>query len=110
MDEYTAMSLIWSRTGLNIGWAPNRIAIFGHTPIQFIPEYTELEYPEDFGVRPVMYECYTLPEMTGRKLDMDTGAVFTGIAYVLNVLTMKAQGFKLNENSGDVEKIECIQF
>ena len=50
---------------------------------------------------------------TGWKLDMDTGAAFTGRAYVLNVLTMQAQGFFAKENENhtyEVEKIEVIQF
>ena len=39
---------------------------------------------------------------------MDTGVAFTKNAYVLNVLTMKAQGFKLKDNK--IEKIEVIKF
>ena len=48
------------------------------------------------------------PDMTGDKIDMDTGAAFLGRAYVLNVLTMKAQGFEIKDNG--VEKIEMIKF
>ena len=33
-----------------------------------------------------------------------------GYAYVVNVLTMKAQGFKLDKITNEVEKIDCIQF
>lgn len=108
-DEYAATTLIWGRTGLNIGWAPNRIAIFGHTPVECLPEFTAIVLDDDEKTAPVMYLSDTMPSMTGWKLDMDTGAIFHGITYVLNVLTMRAQGLKLNEN-GDVEKIECIQF
>ena len=46
---------------------------------------------------------------------MDCGTFWSGRAYVLNVLTMKAQGFKdtnLNDNEireHNIEKIEMIQ-
>ena len=42
---------------------------------------------------------------------MDTAAAFSGKAYVLNCLTMKAQGFKIVdiEEKKNVKKIECIQ-
>ena len=110
IDEFAAESLLWSRTGLNIGWAPNRIAIFGHTPIQYLSEYTDIQISEDMEIQPILYECTVLPEMTGKKLDMDTGAAFSGITYVLNILTMKAQGFKRNENDNKIDKIDCIQF
>ena len=49
-----------------------------------------------------------MPNMTGWKLDMDTGAVFTGRAFVLNILTMQAQGFE--EKNDTIKKIEVIQF
>ena len=42
------------------------------------------------------------------KIDMDTGAAFTNRAFVLNYLTMKAQGFEMKNDS--VKKIEVIQF
>ena len=100
VDEYAAEALIWSRTGLNIDWAPNRIAVFGHTPTPYIEDYIDFKYSENNAV-PVLYN-------EGRKLDMDTGAIFTNRAYVLNVLTMKAQGFEIENDS--LKKIECIQF
>lgn len=109
--------LIWSRTTIDVGWAPDRICVFGHTPTPYLGDYLDkFEWPEDCEITPVLYNRNTIPEMTGWKLDMDTGAVFTGRAFVLNVLTMKAQGFEdkdFNDNeihNHDVEKIEVIQF
>ena len=110
VDEFAAESLLWSRTGLDIGWEPKRIAIFGHTPVQYLSDYTDIKIPEDMEIQPILYECTVLSRMTGKKLAMDTGAAFSRISYVLNVLTMKAQGFKLNENDNKIEKIDCIQF
>ena len=49
------------------------------------------------------------------KIDMDTGAAFRGVAWVLNVLTMQAQGFEDVDITNkeirkhDVKKIYSIQ-
>ncbi len=110
VSTWNSDSLLWSRTTLDIGWAPNRMCIFGHTPVPYLEDYVSgIKWSEDCNVIPVLYKGTVNPIMTGWKLDMDTGAVFLGRAFVLNVLTMKAQGFK--ENSEHlVEKIEVIQF
>lgn len=108
MDPYIHDSIIWNRTGLNLGWAPNRIAIFGHTPIQFLPEYTDVKFPQDMKVQPVMYESTTIPELSGKKLDMDVCTIASNRAYVINILTMIAKGFELEND--EVKEIECIQF
>lgn len=110
-DEYARDSIIWSRSTLDVGWAPNRVAIFGHTPTPYLDDYVDIGMPENRDVCPVLYRKNVIPEMTGLKIDMDTGAVFTNIAYVLNVLTMRAQGFQISENNKDqAEKISYIQF
>lgn len=98
VEEYAAMSLLWSRTALDVKWAPSRIAVFGHTPTPYVPEFTNIRVEKDWKVQPLKWDG---------KLDMDTGMVFTGRGYVLNVLTMKAHGF---ENNNGVKKIEVIQF
>ena len=105
--QYDADAIIWGRTAIGFGWAPNRIAIFGHTPTVSLPVYARVEKdegrPVKFIGRPVLDDS-----MTGAKIDMDTGACFLGTAYVLNCLTMKAQGFETKNNQ--VKKIEVIQF
>lgn len=105
IDPWDNDSIIWNRSALNIGWAPNRIAIFGHTPTLYLPDYTDVQVNE---IQPVKYTSTSNPAYTGEKLDIDTGAAFTGVAYVLNVFTMQAQGFELKDNQ--VKKIEVIQF
>lgn len=117
IKEWDAESLLWSRTTINIGWAQNRMCIFGHTPTPYLEDYLDkFKWPEDCDVTPVLYNRNTISEMTGWKLDMDTGAVFTGRAFVLNVLTMKVYGFEdkdfMNEeiHKHNIEKIEVIQF
>lgn len=104
-DKWDIEAVLWSRTTLNYGWTPGRTAIFGHTPVVYLPEYANVKFSK---VQPIYYHDNTAPEMTGAKLDMDTGAAFTNKAFVLNVLTMKAQGFELKNNK--VEEIEVIQF
>ena len=109
IPSWDAEYLLWSRTTINIGWAPNRTCVFGHTPTPYLEDYLDkFRWPEDCKITPVLYTRNTIPEMTGAKIDMDTGAVFTGRAYVLNVLTMQAQGFVLKDNK--IEKIEVIKF
>lgn len=117
VPSWDADYLLWSRTTINIGWAPDRTCVFGHTPTPYLEDYLDkFKWPEDCEITPVLYKRDTIPEMTGWKLDMDTGAVFTGRAFVLNVLTMKAYGFenvdiKNTENQQhEIKKIEVIQF
>lgn len=116
VPEWDASFLLWSRVSLDSPWKPGRTAVFGHTPVPFIPDYVhdmKLAFNAEKDVRPVKWGD---PSTTGEKIDMDTGAVFLGRAYVLNVLTMQATGFedkdfKNNEiRKHDVEQIEVIQF
>lgn len=113
MDEYIAEDLIWSRSALHIGWAANRIAIFGHTPTPYFVEevgkYLEPDSIKDNETAvPIKYYGKPLKESyTGAKIDMDTGMVFTDRGFVLNILTMKVQGFELENEI--VKEIECIQ-
>lgn len=108
MPEWETEPLLWSRTTIDIGWEPGRTCIFGHTPTPYLEDYLcGFKLEEDDEITPVLYRR----DPGGWKLDMDTGAVFTDIAYVLNVLTMRAQGFQVSKNNKDqVEKISYIQF
>ena len=106
-DRYDTDAIIWGRSAIGWGWAPNRTAIFGHTPTVSLPTYAKVEKEEK---RPVKFigKLVLDDSMTGAKIDMDTGACFFGTAYVLNCLAMKAQGFEMK--NGQVKKIEVIQF
>lgn len=115
VEQFDAESLIWTRSSFNIGWAPNRIAIFGHTPVPCLSEYMEMAWDDDIEVQPYKWIGDFNPTMTGVKIDLDTGAAFIGDAYVLNVLTMKAQGFEDVDVTAkekvhhQVKKIDCVQ-
>lgn len=99
VNLYTAESLLWSRTAMDMEWEEGRLAVFGHTPTPYFINYAHWTPPEDWKPMPILYN---------NKLDMDTGAVFTHRAYVLNILTMQAQGFE--EKDDKIEEIEMIQF
>lgn len=108
--------LTWDRNCLGLGWTPERICVFGHTPVMYLPKkyYQTENMPED--VHPTKYLGQLDERWTGMKIDMDTGACFTGIAYVLNCNTMQAQGFEDTDienpdiRKHEIEKIDIIQF
>jgi len=116
IDETDEDRLMWTRSAFDIGWAPNRIAVFGHTPVPYLEDYMEVDIDENVCPQPYKWVGKMYPEYTGTKIDMDTGACFTGEAYVLNVLTMKAQGFEDIDvdtkeiHKHDIKKIDVIQF
>lgn len=113
VDKFDAESLIWTRSGFSLGWQHNRTAIFGHTPVPYLYEY--INTPKTL-LQPYKWTPNYDVKMDGAKLDMDTGACFTGIAYIINTLTMQAQGFKDTDienkeiNKHSIKKIDMIQF
>ena len=107
-DEYASSSLLWSRTAFEYEWAPNRTVIHGHTPIPYLIEDLNVKWDENKDVQPYKYIGTNSFQMTGAKIDIDTGAAFLGYAYVLNCLTMKAQGFQdLNVEEDKIK--HCIK-
>lgn len=107
-NAYDAKTIIWDRNSLSYGWAPNRTAVFGHTPVTYLPSKYYGKDKSDANIHPCKYLGDWDERFTGMKIDMDTGACFTNRAYVLNCLTMQAQGFEMKNDS--VKKIEVIQF
>lgn len=103
--------LIWDRNYIPMAWENGRMCIFGHTPVPVLKN----KYHHGNVHEPCKYIGKMDDRFTGIKIDMDTGAFYTGIAFVLNVLTMKAQGFKDNDiknnaiRKHDIEKIDIIQ-
>ena len=100
IDEYLSDSIMWSRSAFDYGWETDRIAVFGHTPVTYLLQ--------DLGTtgnkfKPYKYTGKFDEEMTGEKIDMDTGACFTGYAYVLNCLTGKYQGYYYNKETNEIQ-------
>lgn len=112
VDKDDMEMLIWDRNYLGQGWMLNRTCIFGHTPTNYLAAKYYGKDKSTANIHPCAYYATLDDKWTGRKIDMDTAAVFSGKAYVLNCLTMKAQGFKIVdiEEKKNVKKIECIQF
>ena len=115
-DDGDELMLLWDRVHLGQGWAPNRTCIFGHTPTT---ELAAKYYGRDKSLRnihPCAYNATLDNKWTGRKIAMDTCSAFSGKLYVLNILTMQAQGFLDLDLGNDeirkheIEKIEVIQF
>ena len=108
--------LLWDRVHLGQGWAPNRTCIFGHTATN---ELAAKYYGRDKSMKnihPCAYNATLDDKWTGRKIAMDTCTAFSGKLYVLNILTMQAQGFLDTDvtndeiHKHDIEKIDMIQF
>ena len=116
VDKEDAEMMLWDRNWLGFGWIPNRTCIFGHTPTPHLPAKYYGQDKSIANAHPCKYVGMIDERLTGSRIDMDTGAFASGKIYVLNCLTMKAQGFydenyALDENSKhNVEKIEVIQF
>ena len=109
-DSFFYESLLWTRSAFEAEWEYNRTAIFGHTPVPCLNQYMDVPWNDEIDIQP-----YKWAAGEGFKIDMDTGAAFIGNVYVLNTLTMQAQGFEdLNVTAKEkvhheVKKIDCIQ-
>lgn len=99
---------IWDRMYLRQGWETGRTCIFGHTPAHNLAAKFYGKDKSHKASHPCAYIGDLDDRYTGRKIDMDVGTAYTDRLYVLNCLTMQAQGFKVKDK--EVEKIECIQF
>lgn len=116
IDKDDFMIVVWDRNYLGQGWAPDRTCIFGHTPTPYLPAKYYGQDKSTTNAHPCAYYATLDDKWTGRKIDMDACAIASGKLYVLNCLTMKAQGFVDKDIMLDeicehqVEKIEVIQF
>lgn len=108
MDKYFRTSILWDRNHIGNMWKQGRTCIFGHTPVLALPSVMHIILDDTLDPQPIRLA-------KGTKINMDTGAAFRGVAWVLNVLTMKAQGFEdiditnKEVRKHDIKKIDCIQ-
>ena len=110
LDDET--SLLWDRNCIGLGWAPNRICIYGHTPVYHLPAKYYCTDKSYANAHPCKYVGHLDDRLTGAKIAMDVGTANSNKLYVLNCLTMNVQGFKyINKENEEYEikKIECIQ-
>lgn len=114
-DKDDAMLLLWDRNYLGMGWAPNRMCVYGHTPTCYLPAKYYGKDKSKANAHPCLYTGFLDNKWTGKKLDMDVGTYNNGKLYVLNCLTMQVVGFKDTEfenkkiKNHDVEQFEVIQ-
>lgn len=93
---YEENMLIWDRNCIPLGWETGRICVHGHTPTIYLPVGI---YGRDKSLANI-HPCSWYDRMGakekrgGMKIDMDTGAVFSDRAFILDCLTMKAYGFQ----------------
>ena len=96
LDYYAAKACIWDRDCLALGWETGRTCVFGHTPTILLSAglYGSRDKSER-NAHPAAWQDHmgAKDKRGGWKIDMDTGATWTGRAYVLNVLTMQVTGF-----------------
>ena len=114
-DKEDAELILWDRNMLGYGWTHNRICVYGHTPTPHLPSKYYGQDKSLANAHPCKYVSNLDERLDGAKIAMDVGTANTGKLYVLNCLTMKAQGFKdLDFNSEEknhtIEQIEVIQF
>lgn len=89
-------ALLWDRNSIPLGWKTGRICVHGHTPTFNLPARAYGSHDKSLAhAHPAIWgEMMGGKEKRGgKKINMDTGATFSGRAYVLNVLTMKVKGF-----------------
>lgn len=93
-DAYNVEKLIWDRNAIEIGWEKDRICVYGHTPSFTLPSALYGKYKSESEAHPCCYTgTFAEDKWPGKKIAMDTGMVWTGRGYVLNVLTLEATGF-----------------
>ena len=116
VDNKDFMMLVWDRNYLGQGWQEGRTCIFGHTPTTHLPAKYYGRDKSIANIHPCAYYATLDDRWPGRKIAMDTGAFASGKLYVLNCLTMQAQGFLDKEiqfrelRNHRIEEIERIQF
>lgn len=93
---YEENILIWDRDCIPLGWETERICVHGHTPTVYLPAGIYGRDKSLINIHPCSwYDRMGAKEKRGgMKIDMDTGAVFSDRAFVLNCLTMKTYGFQ----------------
>jgi len=111
VDGNVKQQMLWDRKLLALGWETGRIGVFGHTPTVSLPKGI---YGNDQSLKNAhpcvwhdkMGEWSKSDKRQGLKIDMDTGAVWSYRAYVLNCLTGKIFGFyEETHEDGSIIKI-----
>lgn len=93
-DSWNAQQMIWDRSYLNAWWPKDKVIVFGHTPVCYIPEYVfKDDEIDEYHMKPYAYQPTDHEDGSGWHIGMDTGMTFYGQGFVLNCLTMNVIGF-----------------
>lgn len=109
-DDEAIQRLLWDRNLLELGWENGHICVFGHTITTSLP--TSI-YGRDKSLKNA-HPCAWQDKMDGKdkrggwKIDMDTGAIWSNRAYVLNCLTMQVVGYEDIQDKEDNHIIKII--
>ena len=101
LEDYMEADLIWDRHQFQIGWNPGRIMVHGHTPTIHLPAAYYGRDKSEARIHPCQWiGNFDTKRWSGSRVDMDTGATWTGRIWVLNVLTGEATSiFDVDVNS-----------
>ena len=98
-------AMLWDRGSFEYGWVPERICVHGHTPIAAMPRNFQNMTKEN--ITPLKYHGDFNEEMTGYKINMDTGVFWSNRIFVLNCNTLTATGF-FEDEQHIIKQIETI--
>ena len=88
LEDYMEAGLIWDRNMFQMGWNPGRTMIHGHTPTIYLPAAYYGRDKSEARIHPCQWKgTFDTARWPGWRVDMDTGATWTGRIWVLNVLT-----------------------
>lgn len=93
LNNISRKGLLWDRNNIVYGWEPGRICVHGHTPVIKLPTKLYKSKDQHMTLDDVRPASWHGKKRSGTRIDMDTGAVFSGRAFVLNCLTMQITGF-----------------
>lgn len=97
--------MLWDRGAFEYGWTPNRICVHGHTPVAAMPRNFQNMTKEN--ITPLKYCGKFAEEMTGYKINMDTGVYWSKRIFVLNCNTLITTGF-LEDEQHIIKQIETL--
>lgn len=119
-EDEVVEDLIWDRDSFCEEWYPNRILVHGHTPVPLMPNYLVhqeqlmedpdnvwlLPQDEEMSPEPLVYHPGArsdypngLDMHRGLKVDIDTGAVFTGCLTILDLDDGSVEVFSSEEST-----------
>lgn len=90
-------SITWDRGAFSMGWEPNRMAVFGHTPTPFIKRYLELPDNKN-DPSPYKWRGSFDKRFSGWKLAMDTATACSKYIYLFDCQTNNIIGFQQQTN------------